>query len=269
MTLFLKILFKNSYLFLNNKNYREFLRLVLFYADKQRYQARTIHFLNYKFKVPDCLSFVWQFKEIFVDEYYFFETASSEPVIYDCGANIGTSCVYFKKHYPKAKIIAIEADPTIAEILKSNLIENKINDIEIINKAVWIHNDGIDLSPEGSDGASIFGTGDKIKVPSLRLQQLLQNQPIDMLKMDIEGAETEVLKDCRNELRNIKNMFIEYHSYSNQQQQLNELLSILTENQFKYTIISPYVKPRPLVNKKLRQMHGMDLQLNIFAFRNS
>jgi uncharacterized protein YfeS len=40
--------------------------------------------------VPDALSFIWQFKEIFVEEYYRFEAKSESPVIYDCGANVGT-----------------------------------------------------------------------------------------------------------------------------------------------------------------------------------
>ena len=45
-----------------------------------------------------------------------------------------------------------------------------------------------------------------------------------MLKIDIEGAEFEVLDDCKNHLNNIENIFIEYHSSNKKPQQLHDIL---------------------------------------------
>jgi FkbM family methyltransferase len=140
-------------------------------------------------------SFIWQFKEIFVDEIYKFNSKNEEPIIYDCGANIGMSCLYFKILYPKARIKAFEADPIITDVLKLNLARNGINDVEIINKAVWIDYNGVEFGRDGADGGSIYLMSNKIKVDSIRLKDFLDDElEIDFLKIDIEGAEVRGFK---------------------------------------------------------------------------
>lgn len=264
----LKYFLKEPYKILSNPDYRELLKLMWQLGDEKRYVSRTANFKGVKFHLPDCMSFLFQFKEIFVDNSYKFATSSKQPLIIDCGANTGTSCVFFKKTYPSAKIIAFEADPKIAKILKENITNNNIEDIIIIPKAVWIDNLGIEFATEGSDGASIYGAGEKTKVETVRLKEILEKyQVIDMLKIDIEGAEYEVIKDCSNSLSNVSNVFIEYHSFPNQAQKLGELLEILTENGFSYYINSPNDRPSPFINHQYKGNQSMDLQLNIFGYR--
>ncbi len=98
MTLFLKLLFKEIYHLTRDARHREFLRLAFRYGGSPRYRARAVRFLRYRIRVPDCLSFLWQFKEIFAEESYYFRADTPTPVIYDCGANVGLSCLYFKRH---------------------------------------------------------------------------------------------------------------------------------------------------------------------------
>jgi len=88
-----------------------------------------------------------------------------------------------------------------------------------------------------------------------------------MLKIDIEGAEYEVLMDCRDSLLNVKNIFIEYHSFNISDQNLSEILQILQKNKFRYFIKSPNNKDAPLINKKSKFNPAMDLQLNIFGYK--
>jgi FkbM family methyltransferase len=258
------------YKFLTSPRYRRFIFYSIFNGSKKRFVARTIHFNNLKIYTPDTLSFIWQYKEIFADENYKFQTNSLNPVIYDCGANIGTSCLYFSKSYSKSKIKAFEADPNIAKILKGNLEKNNCADIEVIDKAVWINNDGIELSLEGADGASIYSKVNVTKVPSVRLKDLIEEEnKIDMLKIDIEGAEYEVLKDCQNSLSNVENIFIEYHSFSNSNQNLSEILSILEKNNFRYFIKPVNDREIPFINRTNKSNPAMDLQLNIYAYKNA
>ena len=269
MKLFLKILFKNFYDLLKTKNDREFLRLVFKYGDKPRYQKEMINFFSYKMIVPDCLSFVWQFKEIFADEVYKFPNVSEIPIIYDCGANIGMSCLYFRKIYPNSKLIAFEADPNIAEILIQNLKQNNIGNVKVIPKAVWINEDGVELSIEGADASSIYSSKNKVKIESVRLKNFLQSEKyISLLKLDIEGAEVEVLKDCHENLLHVKNIFIEYHSYMNGEQSLDSILNILTENGFRYFIKPEADRKNPFINKINKNNPSMDLQINIFGYRD-
>lgn len=268
MKLFLKILFKEPYHLLRKKYSREFLRLALLHGDTPRYQKRKINFLQYQIQVPDCFSFLWQFKEIFADQAYRFATSNPKPVIFDCGANVGTSCLYFKHIYPQASIKAFEADPHIAQLLSHNIQFNHLKGVEVVAKAVWTDNNGIYISHEGADGASVFGEGEKIYTPSIRLKEaLLAEKHIDMLKIDIEGAEVAVLEDCKDSLYHVGHIFIEYHAYLGQSQQLDKILSILTQNHFRYFIRDAQDRESPFISHFYKNTPIMDLQLNIFAYK--
>ena len=95
MKLFAQIFINGFYNFLTDKFYRQFMKLVFLYGGRPRYELRSIKFLNFKMIVPDCRSFIWQFKEIFVDKNYLFKAENDSPVIYDCGSNIGTKAFIF------------------------------------------------------------------------------------------------------------------------------------------------------------------------------
>ena len=267
MKTLLKNMIRPLYHYIKNENEREFNKLYDKWGGCKRYEkVNDVRFLQYSFDIPDLPSFVWQFKEIFVDEIYKINSSSQQPIIFDCGANVGTSCLYFKQLFPNAKIKAFEADPMIAKILQSNLLKNGINDVEIINKAVWIDNDGIEFGSEGADGGSINASNNKIKIESIRLKDFLdKEEKIDLLKIDIEGAEYQVLKDCRESLSSVKNLFVEYHSWNNEHQKLSEILKIFEDNRFRYYIEDISKRKQPFVNHAKEQ--NMDLQLNIFGVK--
>jgi len=269
MKLVLQELFFGVYKFFTNSNYRKFLYLAIVYGSRKRFRSTRISFLNYSLNVPDCQSFIWQFKEIFVDEYYRFESNSENPVIFDCGANVGTSCVYFKKLYPGSRITAFEANPEVANILKENLRNNGIADIRLLNKAVWINSEGLEMGLESADASSIHMKLNRVKVESVRLRVYLEKEErIDMLKMDIEGAEVNVLIDCKENLSKVRNIFIEFHSYRNEKQRLSEIINILESNNFRYFMKQPEDRTRPFINRLNKSNPEIDLQLNIFAYRS-
>ncbi len=268
MRLLLEIIFRELYRSLTEKNYREFLRLVFRFGNMPRYVTKRVKFLTYNFTVSDLLSFIWQFKEIFADHTYLFKTDSEQPIIYDCGANVGTSVLYFKQMFPSAKVKAFEADPKILKLLLQNIIANKITGVEVIGKAVWVNNKGVEFSQEGADGSSIYGKENKIKIPSIRLKDFLENESyIDLLKMDIEGAEVDVLTDCDSSLKKAENIFIEFHSFVNDVQKLNSVLDVLSSNGFRYFIKQEADRKQPFINKHNKNNSAMDMQLNIFAYR--
>lgn len=270
MKIFLEHTFYWFYRFLKSSDYRRFIWYSIVYGSKKRFVSRNFSFNGFKIFVPDTLSFIWQYKEIFADESYKFHNKSLNPVIFDCGANIGISCLYFSRHYPPAKIKAFEADPNIVKILNENLKKNNIENVEVIGKAVWINCDSIELSLEGTDGASIYARKNLQRVPTTRLKNHLEKEiKIDMLKMDIEGAEYDVLKDCKNSLVNVENIFIEYHSFTDSDQKLSEILKILEENKFRYFIKTVNDREIPLINRKNKFNLSLDLQLNIYGYKLS
>lgn len=270
----MKYLIKNTlrplYQHIKSVNHREFNRLMDCYGAEPRYkEIKNVKFLDFVFDVPDLPSFVWQFKEIFVDDIYKFQTQSDTPYIIDCGANIGMSCLYYKKLYPNSKILAFEADEYIANVLRQNMKVNHINDVEIIDKAVWIDDKGVAFNIEGADGGCITTEKDNriiAQIESIRLKEYLNSsQKIDMLKIDIEGAEVAVLEDCKDSLQQVQNLFIEYHAWRDNVQSLSRILQILELNGFRYYLENIAHRAVPFMNKG--ENLSMDLQINIFAYR--
>jgi hypothetical protein len=136
----------------------------------------------------------------------------------------------------------------------------------LINKAVWINNKEVSFMASGGVGGHIGGEeADKTKaVSAIRLRDLLEDS-IDFLKIDIEGAEYEVLKDCADKLVNVKNLFVEYHSLEKNEQNLDEILLIIKNAGFKYYIKEAWPNQKnPYTNKRTNLY---DLQLNIFGYR--
>ena len=70
----------------------------------------------------------------------------------------------------------------------------------------------------------------KIRVDAIDLLELLNKESkIHFIKMDIEGAENDILPHIQPAMHKIDNMFIEYHSYNNFDQKLDELLKIIEQ----------------------------------------
>jgi FkbM family methyltransferase len=274
MILFLKLCFKNLFRFLSEATYRKFFLLVLLHSGKKRNIPFKLRIHGRNIIVPDALSFLWQYWDIFVEEFYYFDTKSETPVIFDIGSNIGMSIIYFRELYPSAVIRGYEPDGNIFDALSKNLLQSGLSDpnIHLTRAAVWIHSDGIDFKINGPDSSSVISgmnKADSIKVPSIRLNEVLrETDHIDFLKMDIEGAEVIVLKDCENYLDRIDHLFVEYHSSHGQSQELDILLNLLKNRGFRYQINSPFRYTRPFRRKYLHPSPEMDLQINIFAFRS-
>lgn len=223
--------------------------------------------LGVKFKYADSASFVFIYKEVFQKNIYKFKTNTSKPYIIDCGANIGLSVLYFKKNYPHAQIVAFEPDFEIFKILNENIHTFNLKDVHCVNKAVWSSETELDFYSDGSDGGRIqYSELLASKIQKIKTTTLFNylNQPVDFLKIDIEGAELEVLKSIKHQLQNVTFLFIEYHSFVNLKQSLNELLEILTECNFRYYIEHIGIKSNHPFDK-VNCESGMDNQLNIFA----
>ncbi len=267
MKAFVQQTMKVPYDILSEKNYRKFLWMLLKYGNSPRFIERKISFNGYQFSIPDAISFVWQYKEIMVDRCYDFETDAKQPVIYDCGANVGLASLFFANKFPNAKILAFEADKKISEIARNNLDSNNINNAEVINKAVWINEEQLNFSSEGADGGSLMNnSANKQLVQAIRLRDWLEKEnQVDMLKMDIEGAESEVMLDCENSLGHVQHVFLEYHSYSKSKQNLSAILGIFEKNGLRYNMENNYKLRQPFLKKVKEKV--MDMQLNIYAYR--
>ena len=191
--------------------------------------------------------------------------------IIDGGANIGLATLFLKGRHPQARVTCFEADEGVAAYLRKNLAAANINDVEIVAAALWETDGHIEFSGEGSDAGRACKpdgdgeTGARVRVPAVRLSPYL-NEQIDFLKLDIEGAELAVLRECATALKNVQRIFVEYHSFEHQKQDLAEVLSILRDAGFRVAVtVSDVLSPRPLL--EIGSSLGMDMRLNLFGVR--
>lgn len=259
----LRQIFKPLYLYFTDPDYRCWLRVKKECATN-RDRSITIFFEGYVAEGNNGDAFLNQYEEIIRRKSYDFKPDNNAPVIWVCGANIGLEVLHFSSRYSGARIRAYEPDPQLYSILKSNIDRNDFT-AEAFNAAVSDFNGEIAFAADGKLGGKT-GTGSK-KVKAVRLkEELITAQSIDLLIMDIEGAESAVLSDCRNELSKVKNLFVEWHSPENEKQNLPELLQLLSDCGFRYRLnnnlgVSPFENP---VTE-----NGFDAMVEIYAVRTS
>jgi FkbM family methyltransferase len=232
-----------------------------------RFKVCTVQLLGKPFRIVDSRTFYASYREIFVHELYRFHASTRAPLIVDCGANCGLSVVYFKRLFPAAKIIAIEADPEIFEILKWNVSSHGLTDVTLINKAIAVGHEPVIFHRQGADAGRIHYLSEakaRLMVPVISIDELLTS-PVDLLKIDIEGAEAEVLCSSRK-LNDVWQLMVEYHSFADAPQYLHAVLDKLFTAGFRYYMQTQFCPARPLVEHTCHL--GMDLQLNVFAKRN-
>ena len=207
-----------------------------------RFTPGTIRMMDYAVRYSDLLTFCPQWEDIFVKRVLAFTSASPAPRILDCGANVGLASLFFRRLYPQARITAYEPDPALFAILNANLHANGARDIDTHNVALWTANGSLVFQCVGSDAGmiqSLPGAVDGIAttVSSLRLRDVIAGETtIDLLKLDIEGAEDTVLADCEPVLDRVKAMVLDLHEFDPSVRQAPRVLELLTRAGFSYAV---------------------------------
>ena len=193
---------------------------------------------NLIIEYTDPLSFYYEYKDIFINQIYNFNSENDKPFIIDAGGCIGVSVLYFKLHYPKSKILVFEPDNSLYSVLKRNIVQNKLKDIELIKAGLGKNEGKYKFYSDGLDGGSINdinGSSTLVEVDIVRLSKYL-TQPVDLLKMNIEGLESEVFEEIEDKLYFFKEIIFEYHCFNNLPQSLGNILNILDRNGFRYVV---------------------------------
>lgn len=252
---------KPWYLYFTSSDYREWLRIKRTCRRQAPKTVFSTRVAGFTIDVHDAASLLDQYEAIFRNRCYDFNVAHKDPTIICCGANIGLEILFFKKKYPDALIIAFEADAKIAELLHKNVSQNALSNVLVHHAAVWTSDGEITFTPDGQQGGRI-GEGSTL-VKTMRLaDELKRERPIDLLIMDIEGAEYEVLSNCRHVLHRVERLFVEWHSPVTRMQQLDELLVLLQLSGFRYRLQNN-LPEAPLANKLIE--NGFDAMVDIYA----
>lgn len=228
-----------------------------------RRTATTTNLFGTSFKLVDGASFLAQYRDFFERPGYAVRFDGRTPRIVDCGANVGVSVFFWKQISPAARITAFEADPEIAAVLRANTEAAGFHDVEVVAAAVWTEAGTVPFAAEGADAGRV---GHGQLVPAVRLRDYLDSR-VDLLKLDVEGAEVSVLLDCGEALRNVERIVLEYHSYVGEEQHLADLLRLLQDVGFRLILDSEYAPESPLL--QLPPPADTDNRLIVYGVRRS
>lgn len=155
--------------------------------------------------------------EILLRQEYHFATRSEAPLVIDAGANIGLATYYVRRMCKAARVICFEPNPATFAVLEGNARINRWDNVTLHQAAIAACDGHADLvfEEESPLAASlsprrIGASARRQTVPTLALNAFLQ-EPVALLKMDIEGAEADVLEACEGNLSQVENLFVEVH----------------------------------------------------------
>ncbi|GAB1542687.1 hypothetical protein NUACC21_53610 [Scytonema sp. NUACC21] len=158
--------------------------------------------------------------QIFGEEEYSVLNAENDyKVILDCGANVGYSSIYLLNKFPNAHVIAVEPDKDNFQVCQKNLLPYS-DRVTLIRAGVWSHEVGLVLRHYGNGnewGTQVEECQDKQQPDLLAkdIPTLLEesgHKSVDLLKMDVEGAETVIFsQNYQSWLSKVKNIVIELH----------------------------------------------------------
>jgi FkbM family methyltransferase len=158
------------------------------------------------------------FDEVFFTEDYYFNYAVKPRIIVDCGANVGLTAVYLSNFFPEARIISIEPDFENFALLQKNT--EAYNNVECLQKGVWNKEALLEITNRSTNISSGFTVEEVAQrsnesIEAITIPAILKRysiDTIDVLKIDIEGAEKELFSlgtECW--LPRVKHLVIETH----------------------------------------------------------
>ncbi|GIV35982.1 MAG: hypothetical protein KatS3mg032_0361 [Cyclobacteriaceae bacterium] len=125
---------------------------------------------------------------------------TTDPLIVDAGSNAGYSALYFATYVPNARIICIEPDAENFNILKTNLSANHIMPAKLIQGALYPRSSRLEIKSDyrgGTHASYYVAEQPEGSIQGYTFQDIVKEfaNPVDLLKVDIEGAESLLFED--------------------------------------------------------------------------
>jgi FkbM family methyltransferase len=174
----------------------------------------------FELRLPSSDSSVY--RQVFLEREYEFEVRREPEVIVDGGANIGLTSIYFASRYPRAMILAVEPETSNFALLCKNVAPYP--GVIPVQAALWSEDGEIDVlkNDMGKWAFMTRSAGDEDAHPGEFVERtrattvgaLMREhglERIDILKLDVEGAERELFADCSAWLGAVDAIVIELH----------------------------------------------------------
>lgn len=166
-------------------------------------------------------SLAYLHNEIFVKLAYYFRAQRPDPFVVDGGSNIGMSVLFFKALYPDARVVAFEPAERAHELLVRNVAANSLRGVDVHRVALGRENREVSFYEDPTDPATFRMStrrerieGVESPVTQRRLSDLVKGD-VDLLKLDVEGAEDDVLDDLieSGAISRLDKLVVEYHHH--------------------------------------------------------
>ena len=144
------------------------------------------------------------------------EDSRSVRTILDLGSNIGLTIAHYAALFPEAEILGVELDSGNYELCRKNIAPYGKR-CQVLNAAVWHTASEVSYGGARESGyAVITGEGQAVKntVSALTVDSLIDKLgagEVDFVKMDIEGAEKEVLGNAASWIGRVRSIKVEVH----------------------------------------------------------
>jgi len=156
-------------------------------------------------------------EEVILKEDYNLNINFNPSTIIDGGANIGLTSVFFANKYPQADIVAVEPEEGNFEMLMRNT--KNYRSVRLIRAGIWNHSAILSIIDEGKGNNSFTVTEilspQSGSINAISIYDIMQQrnwETIDILKLDIEGAEKNVFEsDYEQWLPKVKLLIVELH----------------------------------------------------------
>jgi FkbM family methyltransferase len=148
-----------------------------------------------------------------------YECVQAEPMvrsIIDCGANVGYTAFYLLHHYPFARIAIVEPDSENLAVCRKNLAPFG-DRVTMIQAGIWDAAGPMCLDRQGDAWAFVARPAQPHETPEFNAVTIgdVMTQAgfshVDILKVDIEGAEEVAFRNQPRWLANVKTLVVELH----------------------------------------------------------
>jgi FkbM family methyltransferase len=183
------------------------------------------------------------------------------PRIVDVGGHLGLASLYFLSRYPGCRLTAIEPNPSLAALLRQNLSAWPER-TRVIEAALSLYTGTIEFNVLADNALAVTGgvenrelpgqTVVKLTVPCVDAREILA-EPVDLLKLDVEGHEYQLLSLALFEPAHIKNLVVEFHDIHQHQQEFADVTRLLVRERGYRIASSDNVE---LSDSSLRELSG-------------
>jgi FkbM family methyltransferase len=174
-------------------------------------------------------------KETLCDDVYRLEELADARLIVDVGAGIGDFAVAAARRFPACRVLAFEPDAVRFAMLTENAVASgaviESHRVAIGSRSTYV------LSGKGARASTVAREdAEGSSVPGRRLADFIDDDTVDLLKIDCEGAELDILQSLSPEgLRRVARVALEYHNFDGERSDVL-VASHLTDSRFRVSI---------------------------------